>query len=385
MNPQEMVAPVADDILAMADDAESERRLPDKLMAKLTDAGLFAIYTPRQFGGMGLALPDALRVVEEVAKYDGSTAWVVALGFANDLFTSAIPADSAAQVLGRGSALIAGAPGMMVQARAVDGGYWLTGQWQYASGVPNADWVSVAAPVFDGDTPRGGPAGPEMIFAFLPPSDVEIVDTWHVSGLCATGSHDVRANGAFVPAEMTGVFALPAGPRALRDCTAARIPFFTALGIAQAPPVCLGVARHAIEEFKRLAATKDRPLAGGKLTDQPRAQAGVARAEALLESARAYWYETVRGAWQAVSEGCQLSLLDRTRIRLACLTAAENASAATDLVYRLAGSSAIFRASPLERCWRDVHAAAQHMSVQDARWETAGRILLGMDPGSMVI
>src|SRR5262245_30805452 len=86
MNPQEMVAPVADDILAMADEAESERRLPDKLMAKLTDAGLFAIYTPRQFGGMGLALPDALGVVEEVAKYDGSVAWVVALGFANDLF-----------------------------------------------------------------------------------------------------------------------------------------------------------------------------------------------------------------------------------------------------------------------------------------------------------
>ena len=65
--------------------------------------------------------------------------------------------------------------------------------------------------------------------------------------------------------------------------------------------------------------------------------------------------------------------------------AVEQCVAAVDLLYRLAGSSAIFQSSPLERCFRDVHTAAQHFQVQDGRWETAGRVLLGLDPGSPLI
>ncbi|HEX6032540.1 MAG TPA: acyl-CoA dehydrogenase family protein, partial [Tepidiformaceae bacterium] len=111
MNPRDLVAPVADDILQMAAQAEAERRLPERLMERLTQAGLFSIYTPSAFGGLELPLPVALRVVEEVSRLDGSTGWTVALGFANDCFTSVLPDESAAQVLHNGSALIAGSPG----------------------------------------------------------------------------------------------------------------------------------------------------------------------------------------------------------------------------------------------------------------------------------
>ncbi len=86
-----------------------------------------------------------------------------------------------------------------------------------------------------------------------------------------------------------------------------------------------------------------------------------------------------------MARGGELSLEDRANLRIASLTAVENAVAATDVVYRLAGSSAIFQPSELERCWRDVHTAAQHMLVQDSCWETAGRVLFGMDPASPLI
>src|SRR4051794_8114079 len=98
----ELVAPVAGDSRRMAAQAEAARRLPDELVACLKDAGLFSIYTPREFGGLELPLPDALRVVDEVAGHDGSTGWTVALGVANGLFTSALPEASAARVLGSG-------------------------------------------------------------------------------------------------------------------------------------------------------------------------------------------------------------------------------------------------------------------------------------------
>jgi alkylation response protein AidB-like acyl-CoA dehydrogenase len=174
---------------------------------------------------------------------------------------------------------------------------------------------------------------------------------------------------------------MPAGPHPRRASTLARIPFITALCIAQSPSVCLGVARHAIDEFKELAAHKERPFAL-KLSEQVQTHVGVARAEALLRSARSYWYDTIEETWDSVGRGDELSLEDRTGVRLAALTAAENSVGAVDIVYRLAGATAIFESSPLERCWRDVHAAAQHMQVQDGRWETAGRVLFGLDPQS---
>lgn len=382
---EELVEPVADDIRCMAAQAEAERRIPDELLTRLMEAGLFSIYTPREFGGLDLPLPEALRVVEGVSRHDGSTGWTVGLGVANGLFTPMLSEDSAARVLGSGSVLIAGAPAFGVRAVAARGGYSLTGRWPFNSGAPNASWVAAPAPIFDGDAPRLGEGGqPEMVFFFIPQADVQIIDTWYVTGLRATGTQDLCVEDLFVPDDMTGRFSLPRGPHAVRRSPFANIPFFTIFGIVQSPPVCLGLARRAIEEFKQIVLTKENPF-GPPLREQVQAQVGLARAEALARSARIYWYESVRVMWDAASEGRELSLEDRAWVRLASLTAVENSVAVADLVYRLAGSSAIFQTSPLERCWRDVHTAAQHMQVQDGRWETAGRALLGLDPASPVI
>jgi alkylation response protein AidB-like acyl-CoA dehydrogenase len=385
MTAEEMVAPVANEIRGTAAQAEAERRLPDDLLAHLMDAGLFSIYTPREFGGLDLPLPEALRVVEEVSRHDGSTGWTVALGFANAVFTSLLPEASAARVLGNGSTLIAGAPAFGVRAVRADGGYRLSGRWAYNSGAPNASWVGAPAPIFDGDAPRTGENGhPEMVFFFIPPSDVQIIDTWYVTGLRATGTQDLLVEDVFVPDEMTGGFAMPVGPTPVRQGVLNNIPFFSLLGMVQSPSVCLGLARRANEEFRQLALTKESAF-GPRLNEQPGAHAGLARAEALVRSARVYWYENVRAVWAVAGQGRQPSLDELAAVRLASLTAVENSVAAADLLYRLAGTSAVFQSSPLERCWRDVHTAAQHMQVQDGRWQTAGRVLLGLEPDSPLL
>jgi indole-3-acetate monooxygenase len=381
---EEMVAPVADEIRQFAAQAETTRRLPDELIHDLKRAGLFSLYTPREFGGLELPLPDALRVVEAVAQHDGSTGWTVALGIANALFTSALPEASAARIFADGPVLIAGAPAFGVRAQRVDGGYRITGRWSYNSGAPNADWVVAPAPIFDGDVPRMGPFGPEMVMCFVHPSDVEIIDTWYVTGLRASGTQDLYVEDLFVPDEMTGGFAMPDGPRALRESPITRIGFLTLFGIVQSPPVCLGLARRAIDEFKEIARSKQ-DMFGARLSEKVQAQTGLARAEALVGSARAYWYAEVRSIWDAVENKCELSLEQRARMRIASLMAVEQSVAAAELLYRLAGTSAIFQSAPLERCWRDVHTAAQHMQVQDSRWETAGRVLMGLDPGSPIL
>ena len=168
---EDLVEPVAGDIRRMAAQAEAERRMPDELLQSLMEAGLFSIYTPKQFGGLDLPLPEALRVVEEVSRHDGSTGWTVALGVVNSLFTSVLPDESARRVLGNGSVLICGSPAMSVQAVPVEGGYRLSGRWGFNSGAPNASWVAIPAPIFEGGAPRMGEGGPELVFCFFPRSE----------------------------------------------------------------------------------------------------------------------------------------------------------------------------------------------------------------------
>jgi alkylation response protein AidB-like acyl-CoA dehydrogenase len=313
----ELVKPVAEDIRRMAAQAEAERRLPDALMALLKEAGLFSIYTPKEFGGLDLPLPEALRVVEEVSRHDGSTGWTVALGFANGYFTATLSKAAASRVLNGGAALIAGAPALGVRATRVNGGYRLSGRWTFNSGAPNATWIAAPAPVFDGDAPLLGQDGqPELVFFFLPPEEVQIIDTWYVTGLRATGTQDLQVDGVFVAEEMTGRFSMPGGPHPVRECTLAKIPFFSLLGIVQAPPVCLGLARRAIEEFKQLALTKESAF-GPPLREQAQAHAGLARAEALVRSARTYWYENVEAVWEVARQGREPSVEERTSVRLA--------------------------------------------------------------------
>jgi alkylation response protein AidB-like acyl-CoA dehydrogenase len=387
-SPQELVAPVAETIRTSAAEAEAMRRLPDDLMHALRDAGLFSIYTPTQFGGMELPLPQALRVVEEVAREDGSTGWTVALGLANSVFTATLPESSAARVLGNGAALIPAAPAFGVRAVRVEGGYRLTGRWAYNSGAPNADWIAIPAGVFDGDQPRIGENGPEMVFAFLQPFQVEIIDTWYVTGLRASGTQDLYVDNVFVPDDMAGLaFMGPAGPglRLVRQAPIGAIPFMSIAGLAQVPPVSLGIAHRAIDEFRQLALTKQSAFGGPRLAEQVQAQAGLARAEGLLRSARAYWYAEVQTLWDLAVSASPITVEDRAAVRIASLTATSNCVAVVDLLYKLAGSSAIFQSSPLERCFRDMHTAAQHLQVQEGRWETTGRVLFGLEPGSPVL
>ncbi|WP_322796268.1 acyl-CoA dehydrogenase family protein [Tepidiforma sp.] len=386
VTPRDLVGPVAMDIRGAAAQAEAERRLPRALMSKLKDAGLFSIYTPRGFGGLELALPEALAVVEEVARHDGSTGWTVALGVANGYFTTVLGREAAARVLGGGGTLIAGAPAFGVRAVRVPGGYRLTGRWSFNSGAPNADWIGAPAPVFEGEAPVMDDHGqPELVFFFITPSEAEIIDTWHVTGLRASGTQDLYVEDVFVSEEMTGDIELPAGPKPVWETPLARMPLFSLLHLAQSPPVCLGLARRAIEEFRALAMAKPVPFSGARLFETVQAQAGLARAEALVRSARGYWYGEVRPLWERVERGAELSTELLCDVRLASLLAVESCTDAVGLLYRLSGTSAIFQTSPLERCWRDIHTAAQHLGVQDGRWETTGRVLFGMVPGSPLV
>ena len=230
--------------------------------------------------------------------------------------------------------------------------------------------------VHDDGEPRTLESGrPDVRLALMAASEVEVVDTWSVSGLRATGSHDVVADAAEIPAARSASL-LTGAPREPGPLYA--FPPFGLLAGAIAA-VGLGIARGALDDVGALAGAKTPTLSTRKLAERASTQSGIARAEAAVRAARALLHDAVERAWAAARSERAIPLELRAGLRLAATNAIESSAAAVDAAWSLAGGSAIYETGPLERRFRDIHAATQHMLVGPATWELTGRSLLGLE------
>ena len=366
-------------INAVRDTVERQRELPPALVDALGGAGMFSLLLPMSLGGAELTVIDFVRVIEALSQTDGSVGWCASVASAYSFFAGYLRPDVARLIYDGGRTVVAGALNPSGKAFVADGGYRVTGRWSYGSGIRHSTWVVGNCVVHDRDGPRRGSDGkPEIRVMIFPTSAVEVIDTWSVSGLRGTGSHDYRVADLFVPEDHTiDYFA----PQAVQTGTLYAVPAISVLAVAIAA-VPLGIARSAIDEVVALAAAKTPYGSSTPLRDKPTVQADVARAEVLLGSARSYLFAMIGELWGEVAGGGAASMQRRGMLRLACAHAAQASAQAVDLVYNAAGGTAIFETGRLERCFRDVHAVTQHIATSTSNYEAGGRMLLGLDPGA---
>ena len=365
-------------IIAARDDIERGRRVPAPLAERLRAAGLMQLWLPRALGGPELHPVEFLAVIEALAMADGAVGWCATNAGVFSLLAGSLPEPTAREIFAN-RGVVAGSVNPTGRADAVAGGYLVSGRWGYASGIDNADWVLANCIIHaDGKPRRVASGAPEMRFVFLPRAAVEVLDTWHVSGMIGTGSHDFQVAGVSVPE----AFAIPAFA-ATPQCpgTLYRIPPISLFAIALAA-VVQGVARAAMDALVTLAASKTPMGSTEPLRDKPVAQLRAARAEALIRAARAHLVEAINRQWDEVAAGTPPSIQQRASIRLANSFCAEACAAAVDLVHATAGGSAIQESLPIARCFRDIHAATQHIGLNPSGFELAGRVLFGLDPGT---
>ena len=367
----EELGPVAD---RLAVETERLRRLPDELAAGLVTTGLPRALVPARYGGGDDDLPDVLDAIEALAYHDGSTAWCGMIAATTGVAASYLPAEWAERIYGDPEGITGGFAMPVGAARPADGGLIVTGRWQWGSGSHHCTWIGGGCWMTDeAGAPAARDDGLLTPYVFFERGEVEIHDTWHVSGLRGTGSNDFEVLDLFVPEGRW----IDLSRRAVVDTPLSRFPFFGGAAVAISA-VSLGLARRAQDELVALASGK-RPFGSAKsLAERPTVQATVARAEAARRSAAALVRETVAEAWDDASAARPISGDLKRRLRLAATNAAWQSAAAVDLVYHAGGGSSIHETSPLQRIFRDVHVATQHGMVSDRLYEPVGRMALGL-------
>jgi len=363
-------------IASAAPEIEQQRRVPPALVADLACAGLFRMLVPRDAGGLEVEPGAMLDVLEEIARGDGSAGWAVMIGATTGVIAAYLP-DAAARVIFAATpdGVTGGVFHPRGRATVVDGGYRVSGRWPLASGCQHCAWLLGGCIVFADGKPKPRENGaPEARMMIFPASEVTILDTWNVSGMRGTGSHDIAVEDVFVPAERSVWFSTDP---VRRGGPLYAFPVFglLALGIAA---VATGIARGAIDDLLELAGAKVPTGSRRPLAERSATQATVAQATALVAASRAHLRAAVDEVWQAAASGAAITLEQRARLRLAATQSVRDAAKAVDLAYECGGATSIYADSPLQRRFRDVHVATQHVLVAPATFELAGRVLLGL-------
>jgi indole-3-acetate monooxygenase len=369
-------------IRAHAGEAEDNRHLSPVVVSALAEAGIFRMYTPRALGGFEVDPLTFYRVVEAVARIDGSTGWCVFIAACNALLGAFLADEAAEDVFGRDlQGIVAGV--VHPYGRAVVGadGYRVTGRWSYASGCQHSTWIFCCCEVFDGDQRRHMEDGePDLRLFFIPMGQVSIIDTWDVSGLAGTGSHDVAIDQVRVPPAYTCAFKPGMTPHGARyQSPVYRYVLYASFALPISA-VALGIAQGALDACLELARSKKSHAGSEMLRDRSLFQVRLAEAVALVRSARAWLHATVQQTWESHLAHGQVTFDERAELLLAAANATRSAAAAVDTLYTAAGASANYRRSPLQRALRDIHAATQHVGTAAPQFESAGRMLLGLPP-----
>ncbi|HVW35322.1 MAG TPA: acyl-CoA dehydrogenase family protein [Acidimicrobiia bacterium] len=360
---------------AEADEGERLRRLTPTAVTALRQAGAFRMPMPAAWGGPEVDIVTQAEVVETLARADGSAGWCVMIG-SDSGFYSAFLDDAAGRAIypdldtvTAGGVLPAGRLD-----RQADGGYRLSGRWSFASGIDHAEVIAAGAVVFAGGEPQPGPQGhPEWRIALLPRAAFEVHDTWHTTGLAASGSQDYSTDGVAVPAEHT--FSFADGPR-----RAGTLYAWPGMFLGNTAAVPLGIARDALDVARAIWVDKVIGPEPRPAREDPRVRAALARAEAMVGAVRSYTYDQLRSLWATLERGDLPTPDQRAALAGSYAHTFQTCRAAVTLLYEEMGSLSVYRRCPLDRHLRDLLTVSQHLLGQTRTLEMAGAMWLGLPP-----
>jgi indole-3-acetate monooxygenase len=367
--------------LVRAEAAESERlrTLSAAIVDEMWASGLMSAFNPAAAGGVEPSFPEMIETWIEMAWQDGSFGWI---GIANlpSAFAAAtyLPDQGFAEMFTSNDNHIAigGQYFPNGQGAAVDGGYQLTGAWNFGSGTGHSAYIAAGFLPMDNGEMRWISEGiPDMRVGFLPREEITFTDGWHVQGLKGTGSYDYNVTDVFVPEYRT----LPLFTREpLRGSSAAGRMGLMPVTAAGHASFALGVAKSMLDDVGELAATKVRMSDMATLASRPTFQKGLAHHVAAWRAARLLVLDAFTTAEDAVKAGNDLTPRLRADMRVAAVYATDTARACAEWAHLAAGTTAIREGSRLERAFRDIYTGTQHAFISEKVAIDVAQIWLGI-------
>ena len=361
------------------DQAQSEERgaYSPEMHERFKQAGFYRILQPRMFGGYEFDLTVFSRVMVEIARGCPGTGWCLTLASGHALNVAALYSESAqAKIFGNDGHFAAPMRGIpQGVAKPVDGGWLVSGVWDYCSGVPYSTHAIVGVRIEGAAV--GGP--PQLGAAIVPRADWEMLDNWgDFIGMRASGSNSVRIENAFIPDEFLArqnvfdmkIETLPGYKVHGNPLYAGRMFGFFQTEISS---IMVGLGYAALDEFEEIIAAKRNapalPGPGASLDDFYRAHGLAmgrleAASHALDGGARSYEAYCRRG----VEDVRLYTDSDDMLIQAGLQQAARLAFEAVDLLYCAAGTSISAKnGTRLQRYYRDVSMARTNPGLQFER------------------
>jgi len=373
---------VAPRLRERAQETELTRALPEATIKELQEAKLFKALQPKRYGGFELPPIAFYEAAMALAAACGSTGWVYGVVGVHNWQLGLFPQEAQEEVWGEDvSMLVASSYAPTGQVARVEGGFRLSGTWNFSSGCGHCGWAFLGGIVENDGVP-------EHYTFLVPASDYQIVDVWHVVGLAGTGSNNIQIEDAFVPAHRAQP-TMPAGTvpgHEVNPSAIYRLPYAAVFSNAITCSA-LGIAMGAIEEYREFTRRRVRVAYGEQASTDPHAQIRLAEAAGEVDGARLQLHRNMDELMALAVAGTEFPMELRVRVRRDQVRGTQASIRATDRVFENCGGKALFLHQPIQRAWRDVHAARVH-AVNDLE---RGLLLYGslelegeLKPGSMV-
>ncbi|MEX2453794.1 MAG: acyl-CoA dehydrogenase family protein [Rhodospirillaceae bacterium] len=389
VSPEEIVRRAVDVrtlISEKAAETEKARRVSLELADEMRERDFFRMFQPKRFGGLEYDLATVIRCVLEWSAADASIGWVCSLATVHQWGVAQFPLECQEDVWGDDpGTIVCGSYAPAGECVAVEGGYRITGEYHFASGVDIMGWALLG--VFFPPEREDGPRQPG--FVMVPKSDYTVLDNWHVVGLAGTGSKSIVCKDVFVPKHRRVTFAEMAsgnspGYKALQSALY-RYPILSIIPFGISSPA-LGCLKGALEVF--LDAMNSRTtrgavvLGGAKVREFQAVQMRVGRAAANLKAARGMLFEQIEETRaKVVDHGDLLTVADRIENRIAQAKTVELSVEGLDQLFGAVGGQGLNTSQHIQRAWRDAHAIAHHISFNwDALSSMYGQHLMGLEP-----
>ncbi len=359
-----------------AEAAERGRKPVDSVMKAIEETQAYRYFVPKKYGGFEFSLEGFMDIGVTLGAADVSTAWVVTFCMEHNWLIGLFNPDAQEHIFGKQPYLIA--PGALAPkglATKVDGGYRLSGHWEWGTGVMHADWVLVAA-LTDHDGP------PELCMYALPMADVSILDTWQMSGMAGTGSNDILVEDAFVPEclrqNLTELRAGDSPGAQYHQTPTFRMPMLPVLGLTAAAPA-VGCAIRTVERFKERL--QERTVYGtqDKQSERALAQSRLAHLTVRAKTLNTTLKQIARDVttWGESREICPD--IERAELRVRIGHVVREARNIVREVVEVSGAHAHNMSNPFGRALRDLETLSCHTVFDlDIATESYGRLLLGL-------